>query len=85
MKQLYFFHAPWCPPCRFFEKQFVSPLASMVGPNKIVRIDVQKEPFRADRYGVSRVPMAILMEGGKAVDYVGMADLDRCAQFLKGE
>ena len=46
---------------------------------------MQKEPFRADRYGVSRVPMAILMEGGKAVDYVGMADLERCAQFLKGE
>ena len=85
MKQLYFFHAPWCPPCRFFEKQFISPLASMAGQDKIVRIDVQKEPFRADRYGVSRVPMAILTEGGKVVDYVGMADLERCAQFLKGE
>ena len=26
MRKLLFFHAPWCPPCRFYEKQFMEPL-----------------------------------------------------------
>lgn len=85
MRRLYFFHAAWCSPCRFFEKQFIFPLASMVGQDKIVRIDVQRKPYLADRYGVSRIPMAILMDGEKVVDYVGMPDFEKCVGFLKGE
>ena len=26
MRKLLFFHASWCPPCRFYEKQFIIPV-----------------------------------------------------------
>ena len=84
MRQLYFFHVPWCPPCRFFEEELIAPLRTLAAHEQIISIDVQREPLRADRYGVRRVPMAILVEDGKAVDYVGLGDKDRCADFLQG-
>lgn len=52
MKQLLFFHATWCPPCRRAEKEVVSPLEQEVGPEKIRRPSFP-DPTAADTMTVS--------------------------------
>ena len=47
-------------------------------------INVQENPTCADRYGVNRLPTAILTDGEKIVDYVGMPDVEKAVNFLRG-
>ena len=65
MRKLIFFHASWCPPCRFYEKQFIAPLEEKVGAEHIERIDAWKEPLRAEKYHVERLPTVVLLDGEK--------------------
>ena len=44
MRKLIFFHASWCPPCRFYEKQIIIPLEELAGAEHIERVDAWKEP-----------------------------------------
>lgn len=43
MRKLLFFPADWCPPCRFVEREFISPLERLVGKEKIIRVDAQSD------------------------------------------
>ena len=52
MRKLLFFYAPWCPPCRFYEKEFISFLEKIVGKGQIQRVDAQADPFTAEKYHV---------------------------------
>ena len=63
MRKLIFFHASWCPPCRFYEKQFITPLEEMVGAEHIEHVDAWKEPWRAENYHVERLPTLVLLDG----------------------
>ena len=87
MRKLIFFHASWCPPCRFYEKQFITPLEKIVGAEHIERIDAWKEPFEAEKYHVERLPTVVLLDGETV--YMkrtgGGIDIDRVAEWLKGE
>ena len=56
MKKLLFFHASWCPPCRFYEKQFITPLEDLAGPEYIERVDAWKFPQKAEKYMIDRLP-----------------------------
>ena len=77
MRKLLFFYAPWCSPCKFFEREFMNPV-------QVEMINVQENPTCADRYGVNRLPTAILTDGEKIVDYVGMPDVEKAVNFLRG-
>ena len=84
MRKLLFFHASWCPPCKFFEREFIIPLAAQVAPEKIQKINVQEEPFLAERYGIRRVPAAVLTENERIAFYAGLPDFDKTVEFLRG-
>lgn len=85
MRKLLFFHASWCPPCRFYEKQFISPLEELVGPEYIERVDAWITPQRAEKYLVDKLPTVVLLEGEKAVlQRTGAVDIDKVAEWLKG-
>lgn len=84
MRKLIFFHASWCPPCRFYEKQFIAPLEGLVGPDLIERIDAWKEPWRAEKYLIERLPTVVLMDGEKVyMNRTGAIDIDKVADWLK--
>lgn len=86
MRKLVFFHASWCPPCRFYEKQFIAPLEEKVGAEHIERIDAWKEPWKTEKYMVDRLPTVVLAEGGTVcMIRTGAIDIEKVAEWLKGE
>lgn len=85
MRKLLFFHAFWCPPCRYYEKQFISLLENLVGPEYIVRVDAWMNPQRAEKYLVDKLPTVVLVDGEKAVlRCTGAINIDKVAVWLKG-
>ena len=86
MRKLIFFHASWCPPCRFYESQFITPLEEKVGAEHIERIDAWKEPFKAEKYHVERLPTVVLLDGETVcMNRTGAIDINKVAEWLKGE
>lgn len=85
MKKLLFFHAPWCPPCRFYERQFIVPLKCEVGEDKIQCVNAQNEPFIADKYNVNKLPTVVLLDGETVhMNRTGAIDINKVAAWLKG-
>lgn len=86
MRKLIFFHASWCPPCRFYEKQFIAPLEGMVGSEHIERVNAWKFPQRAEKYGVDKLPTVVLLDGETVhMNRTGAIDIGKVAEWLKGE
>lgn len=86
MRKLLFFHASWCSPCKFYEKEYVSAVERISGPEKITRIDAWKNPKLAEKYHVERLPTVVLADGEKIYKTItGALDVDRVADWLKGE
>ena len=85
MRKLIFFHASWCPPCRFYGIQFISPLEEIVGDEHIERIDAWKEPHRAEKYNVERLPTVVLLDGDAVyMNRTGAINVEEVAGWLKG-
>lgn len=60
MKQLLYFTASWCGPCRQ-----LGPIMNEVANEVPVRkVDVDNEPDVAQQYGVRSVPTIVLVENG---------------------
>lgn len=86
MRKLIFFHASWCPPCRFYEKQFISTLEELVGAERIERVDAWKDPHRAEKYHVDKLPTVVLLDGETVrMNRTGSIDVNEVANWLKGE
>lgn len=86
MRKLIFFHASWCPPCRFYEKQFIFPLEKLAGAEHIERIDAWKEPWKAEKYMVDKLPTVVLLDGNTVcMNRTGAIDINDVAEWLKEE
>lgn len=85
MRKLLFFHAPWCPPCRFYEKEFILPLIQMAGADKVQKINAQEAPFTADKYSIDKLPAIVLLDGEQVkMNRTGAIELKRSLNFWKG-
>lgn len=86
MRRLIFFHTSWCPPCRFYEKQFIFPLEKLAGAEHIERIDAWKEPWKAEKYMVDKLPTVVLLDGNTVyMNRTGAIDINDVAEWLKEE
>ena len=77
------FYADWCGPCRM-----VSPLVDEIAeenPEFLVRKNnVDNEPELAQAFGVSSIPMLVVMKNGKVVDQaVGARPKQQILAMLK--
>lgn len=83
MRQLVFFHAPWCRPCKVFERVLIDPLEAELPNGKIRRVNVQDDPFTAEKYGVTHLPTALVVEGERVLyRFTGPSDLQEVKRLL---
>ena len=62
------FWAPWCGPCRM-----VSPVVEKMGQEyagrlKIVKLDIDRVPAIASRFGVQGIPLLVVIRDGQEID-----------------
>jgi len=61
MKQLLYFSAPWCAPCRM-----LGPLLDELSETYPIRkINIDNQPEIAREYGITSIPTTVLLEDGK--------------------
>ncbi len=83
MKKLFFYHASWCPPCKYAEKHVIRPLIEIYGNDKIICINVERESLQMDTYKVNKVPTVIVVHGEEEVyRQVGAQDYDTLRRLL---
>lgn len=78
------FYADWCGPCRM-----VSPIVDEISaesPQLLVgKINVDEEAELAQAFGVTSIPMLVVMKDGKIVNSaVGAQPKDQILDMLKG-
>ena len=78
------FYADWCCPCRM-----VSPLVDEIAeenPQYLVgKVNVDSEPELAQAFGVSSIPMLVVMKNGKIVNQsVGAKPKPQIVAMLEG-
>lgn len=60
MKQLLYFSAGWCGPCRQ-----LGPIMEQVGQEvPVQKVDVDAQPELAQQYGIRNIPTVVLVDGG---------------------
>ena len=60
MKQVLYFSAPWCGPCRAFKPIMESLQTEM----SVTFIDVDSSPQTAQQHNVRSVPTVLILENG---------------------
>lgn len=74
------FYATWCAPCR----AMMPVIDALQHDIKIVRVDVDKCPQTAMKYGVISIPTLVLMENGNIIKQTaGMMPLELLKEFIK--
>ena len=61
------FFAHWCGPCQWMEPVLEELAEERAGELKVVKVNVDKQPELAARYGAMRLPTVLRFEGGEVV------------------
>jgi thioredoxin-like negative regulator of GroEL len=66
MKQVLYFSAPWCGPCRSFKPV----MESLQNEMSITFVDVDSSPQTAQQYNVRSVPTTVVLDNGMEIGRV---------------
>jgi len=79
------FWAEWCAPCRAIAPALEQLAAEYAGRARVVKVDVDRCPATARRFGIRSIPTLALFQGGEPVETtVGLQGKDRLARLLDG-
>ena len=75
------FYATWCGPCRM-----ISPIIDEISKEKeeltIIKVDVDKFPNLASKYGIMSIPTLILFKDGvevkKNIGFMSKEEIEEC-------
>ncbi len=64
------FWAEWCGPCQMVGPVIDELATEYQGKVKVGKVDVDKAPQTAMKFGVQNIPTVVLFENGEAVDRI---------------
>jgi len=62
------FWAPWCAPCRVMEPVLERFSQEMAGKLRIVKVNVDENPWISQQYDIRSIPTMMVVENGKIID-----------------
>ena len=81
MKQILYFSAEWCGPC----KQLGPTMEGLKGQINYTKIDVDQDQESSIKYGVRNIPTLILLENGEIKNrLVGNQTVQSIMSFYNG-
>ncbi len=77
------FFATWCGPCKMLAPVMERMSKKYDGQAEFIKIDIDKNPELAVKYGIMSIPLVTVFVGGKEVDKsLGYMDDDEAEEFL---
>jgi thioredoxin 1 len=78
------FWAEWCGPCKIISPA-LEEIAKTLGPKaKIVKMDVDKNPYTPSKYGVRGMPTLMIFKGGEvAASKLGAAPKNQLQSWIE--
>jgi thioredoxin 2 len=78
------FWADWCGPCRMAAPAVRQTARDMAGRALVLKVDTEKHPELARRYGVTGIPnFLVLRDGRTVVQQAGLVGAEQMAAWLR--
>ncbi len=77
------FFATWCGPCKMLAPVMEKMSEKYGGRAEFIKVDIDKNPELAVKYGIMSIPLVTVFVGGKEVDKsLGYMDEDEADEFV---
>jgi thioredoxin 1 len=77
------FWAEWCGPCRMIGPSVEQIATEYQGKAAVYKVDVEKDPDLASKYGIMSIPALLVFKDGKVVDQmIGAAPKPQIAALI---